>query len=183
MSWTPRTSSVTIGTAPYDWNSANLYQCTWYAYARVQEGSRLSQPPCWYSGSGSTGTGLYTNAKYWLDHYRTPWQAIPYRSDYKCSVGDIVVFTGNYGHVVVVEKVNNDGTLCVSDYNLISGANQFGYKTDYVYGHRIRGGGGSTGNCIGVLHNPNIVANISSLISTLFKRKLKRRRYNNYVKL
>ena len=183
MSWIPRTTSVPIGTAPYDWNSANLYQCTWYAYARVQEGSGLNQPPCWYSGSGSSGSGLYTNAKYWLDHYRTPWQAIPYRSDYKCSVGDIVVFTGNYGHVVVVEKINNDGTLCVSDYNLISGSNQFGYKTDYVYGHRIRGGGGYTGNCIGVLHNPNIVTNIS-LISALFKRKLKRRRrYTNYVEI
>ena len=181
MSWTPRTTAVTTGSAPYDWTSPNLYQCTWYAYARVQEGSRLAEPPCWYSGSGSTGYGSYTNARYWLDHYRTPWQAIPYRSDYKCSVGDIVVFTGTYGHVVVVEKVNRDGSLCVSDYNLIGGHNSFGYKTNYFYGNTITGAGGSTGACIGVLHNPNIKS--SNILAPLYKKIKRRRRYHNYVKL
>ena len=62
MSWNPRTTSVSRGTAPYDWNSSYIGQCTWYAYYRVQEGSGLSQPPCWYSGSGSSGTGKYTDA-------------------------------------------------------------------------------------------------------------------------
>lgn len=182
MSWTPRTTAVTTGTAPYDWSSAtNKFECTWYAYYRVQEGSGLAEPPCWYSGSGSSGVGLYTNAKDWLDHYRDPWQIIPVQQFYKCKAGDIIVFTGNYGHVVVVEKVNADGTLCVSDYNLIGGSHTFGYKTNYRYPERIIGANISTGACIGVLHNPNIKS--SSILAPILKKIKRRRRYNNYVKL
>lgn len=153
MSWQPRSIPPFTGIAPYDWNSGTIYECTWYAYWRVQEGSGLSEPPCWYSGQGSTGFGTYTNAKYWLDHYRTPWEVKTL--NYEPVPGDIIVFTGNYGHVVVVERVNGNGTLTVSDYNLIGGAHQFGYKTDYVYGNTIQGYI-STGACIGALHNPNI---------------------------
>ena len=154
MSWTARTTSVSSGTSPYDWNSAYIGQCTWYAYYRVQEGSGLSQPPCWYSGSGSSGTGLYTDAKYWLARYRDPWEVKDL--SYELQVGDIVVFTGNFGHVVVVESVNSNGTVNVSDYNLIAGNETFGYKTNYRYGDIIRGTVYNTGACIGALHNPNI---------------------------
>lgn len=154
MSWTPRYSSVPNGTSPYDWSSPNIYQCTWYAYSRVQEGSGLNQPPCWYSGSGSSGFGAYTNAKEWLNHYRDPWQVKS--TSYTPVVGDIIVFTGTYGHVVVVEAVNGDGSYVVSDYNLIAGTNVFGIKYDYEYPNRIQGANIGTGNCIGALHNPNI---------------------------
>lgn len=154
MGWNKRRTAVPTGTIPYDWNSASKFQCTWYAYYRVQEGSGLTQPPCWYSGSGSTGTGLYTNAKDWLNHYRTPWQVKDLT--YSPVAGDIIVFTGTYGHLVVVEGVNSDGTLDVSDYNLIGGTEVFGYKNNYRYGDRIQGTTIGTGACIGALHNPNI---------------------------
>ena len=154
MSWVVRDSPVINGTQPYDWNAQSLYECTWYAYWRVQEGSGLSEPPCWYSGSGSSGYGAYTDAKYWLDHYRDPWTVKSL--NYQPVAGDIIVFTGNYGHVVVVERVNANGSLCVSDYNLIGGAHAFGYKTDYRYGERILDGYIPTGECIGALHNDNI---------------------------
>lgn len=184
-SWISRDTPVPAGTPPYDWSSATKFECTWFAYYRVQEGSGLAEPPCWYSGSGSSGYGLYTNAKDWLDHYRDPWQVIPVQQFYKCKAGDIIVFTGNYGHVVVVEKVNADGTLCVSDYNLIGGTHAFGYKTDYRYPERIIGASTSTGACIGVLHNPNITTNIARYISAISKNRnrRKRKRYTNYVKL
>lgn len=153
MSWQARTAAPATGTAPYDWNAGTIYECTWYAYWRVQEGSGLNQPPVWQNGSGSTGTGAYRNARYWLEHWRTPWIVEPL--EYYPVEGDIIVFTGTYGHVVVVEKVNGDGTLSVSDYNLIGGAQQFGYKTNYIYGEPIQGYI-PTGACIGALHNPNI---------------------------
>jgi len=153
MSWSPRNTSVSYGTTPYDWNAASIYECTWYAYWRVQEGSGLSQPPCWFSGSGSSGTGAYTNARYWLDNYRDPWEVKGL--SYSPVAGDIIVFTGTYGHVVVVEAVNGNGTLQVSDYNLIGGHHSFGFKSDYTYGDTIQGYI-STGACIGALHNPNI---------------------------
>lgn len=153
-SWTVRESPVVNGTQPYDWNSASKFQCTWYAYYRVQEGSGLSQPPCWYSGSGSSGSGLYTNAKEWLNHYRDPWEVKGL--DYQPQVGDIIVFTGTYGHVVVVEKVNQNGTLYITDYNLMGGNEAFGSMGAYRYGDRIYGPDASTGACIGALHNPNI---------------------------
>lgn len=152
MSWSPRTTAPTSGTEPYDWGSASIYECTWYAYWRVQEGGGYS-PPCWYEGSGSSGYGSYTNAKYWLDHYRSPWQVKG--TNYTPVPGDIVVFTGTYGHVVVIESVNANGSYIVTDYNLIAGHHNFGRKTNYVYPNRITGASQSTGACIGCLHYPS----------------------------
>ena len=153
MSWTPRTTGPTSGTPPYDWNAYTRYQCTWYAYWRVQEGYNMSDPPCWQTGSGSSGSGYYNDAKTWLQHYRDPWIAHDISDGTTPGPGDIVVFTGTLGHVVVVEKVNADTTLCVSDYNLIAGSEIWGYKTDYTYGNRIYGFY-NTGNCIGYLTYP-----------------------------
>lgn len=150
MSWSQRTSAPTYGTPPYDWGAVTIYECTWYAYWRVQE-EGLS-PPCWWDGSGSSGTGAYTHAKYWLDHYRDPWEVKGL--NYSPVPGDIVVFTGTYGHVVVVEAVNGDGSLIVTDYNLIAGNQTWGRKTDYHYGDRIIGATQNTGACIGALHYP-----------------------------
>ena len=68
--------------------------------------------------------------------------------------GDIIVFTGNFGHCVVVESVNADSTYVVTDSNLIGGVEQFGRKTDYTYGSIINGYV-PTGACIGCLHFPD----------------------------
>lgn len=182
MSWTVRSSPVINGTPPYDWNAASKYQCTWYAYWRVQEGSGLSEPPCWYSGSGSSGYGAYTNAKEWLSHYRDPWQVKDL--SYQPVPGDIIVFTGTYGHVVVVERVNANNTLDVSDYNLIQAADTFGYMTGYTYGQRIYGGNGNTGSCIGALHNPNIDPQPTmspAIWGWLLKRRFRRKHGKIYL--
>ena len=142
MSWTPRTSAPSTGTSPYDWNAASIYECTWYAYWRVQEGSDGEYgPPCWYTGSGSSGAGAYTNAKEW----------------------------------------NSDGTLALSDYNLIGGSHRFGFKSSYVYGDTISGPTISTGACIGALHNPNATPGpLEKLIFIPFG-KIRRRKLRIYV--
>lgn len=155
MTWTPRTTAPTSGTPPYDWNAYTRYQCTWYAYWRVQEGYNMSDPPCWQTGSGSSGSGAYNDAKTWLSHYRSPWVAHPISDGTGVRPGDIIVFTGNFGHVVVVEKDNGNGTFAVSDYNLIAGNNTFGYKSSYTYGNRISGPVYTTGACIGYLRYPD----------------------------
>lgn len=150
--WTPRTTAPTEGTQPYDWNVSK--QCTWYAYWRVQEGFNMSYPPVWQTGSGSTGSGKYTHARYWLDHYRDPWVPHNLGDGYVPVAGDIVVFTGTLGHCVVIESKNSNGSYVVTDYNLIGGELTFGRKTNYEYGDRITDGLGPlpTGACIGCLH-------------------------------
>lgn len=141
---------------PYDWSSSLCWECTWYAYYRVMEGSGLNQAPCWQTGSGSSGAGLWNNAKTWLAHFRDPWEVKGL--DYQCQPGDIIVFDGNAGHVVVVELVNNDGSLVISDCNLIGGNHNYGVKYDYEYGNVIYGLTAQTGVCLGALHNPNITS-------------------------
>lgn len=157
MAWIPRTTAPTSGTSPYDWSSGSIYECTWYAYWRVQEGGSTQDgaytPPCWFEGSGSSGYGAYTNAKEWLNNYRDPWEVKG--TNYTPVPGDIVVFTGRYGHVVVIESANSDGSYVVTDYNLIAGTHTFGRKTDYFYPNTIQGATISTGTCIGCLHYPS----------------------------
>ena len=157
MIWTPITTAPTTGTLPYDWSAATIYECTWFAYWRVQQGYDLERPPCWQTGSGSSGSGKYVNAKYWLEHYRDPWQVkdIATYPDYLPVPGDIIVFDGTYGHVVVVEKVNSNGTWMVTDWNLIGGSQKFGRKSNYIYPNRINSSAGNTGPVLGCLHLPN----------------------------
>lgn len=152
--WSPRFTAPASGTPPYDWNAGSKYQCTWYAYWRVQQGYSMSDPPCWYSGHGTEGYGAYTDAKYWLENYRSPWIAHPISDGTQPTAGDIIIFTGNHGHCVVVEVDNGNGSYQVSDYNLIGGPETFGFKADYTYGNRIYGYM-NTGACIGYLHYPD----------------------------
>lgn len=147
MSWTPRTSAPPYGTPPYDWNAQSRGQCTWYAYWRVQEEGY--SPPCWYSGSGSSGSGYYTNAALWLQHYRTPWEVKG--PGYQPVAGDLAVFTTRdpAGHVCVIESITSSTMAKISDYN-INLDESFSYR-DW----RIGGGIGSTGVLIGYLHYPD----------------------------
>lgn len=154
--WTPRTTAPTTSDTWYDWSLGTVGQCTWYAYYRVQEGFNAPYPPEWKTGQGNNGSGKYTDAKLWLEHYRSPWIPHDLGDGYIPVAGDIVVFTGSFGHCVVIESKNGDGTYVVTDYNLIGGNETWGRKTDYTYGDRITDGLGPlpTGNCIGCLHFP-----------------------------
>ena len=154
MTWTPKLTQPTYGSSPYDWNSGSLYQCTWYAYWRVQEGFGMSDPPVWHTGTGTTGSGYYTHAKYWLDRWRSPWVAHTLGDGYTPKAGDIIVFTGTYGHCVVVEIANADSTYTITDYNLMGGEEKFGLMANYTYGDRIYGYM-NTGACIGCLAYPD----------------------------
>lgn len=147
MAWSPRTTSpIANVTQPYDWDAETVGECTWYAYWRVQEGGYT--PPCWQSGSGSSGTGKYRNAAEWLDHYRNPW--VTKSTSYTPVAGDIAVFNtaDGFGHVCVIESVSGS-TAMISDYN-ISLNHTFSYRS-----WTIGGGIGSTGTLLGYLHYPS----------------------------
>lgn len=154
MAWIQRTTAPSPTDPDYHWDWGTAKQCTWYAYLRVIEGGESA--PEWQDGYGANGSGKYTHARYWLDHYRDPWIPHNLGDGYIPKAGDIVIFTGTYGHCVVVEHKNGDGSYIVTDYNLIGGDEQWGRKTDYDYGTRITDGQGSypTGNCIGCLEYP-----------------------------
>lgn len=147
MSWTPRTSAPTYGTPPYDWSAYSRGQCTWYAYWRVQEEGY--SPPCWQTGSGSSGSGAYNNAATWLSHYRDPWEVKGV--NYQPVAGDLAVFDTEdpAGHVCVIEVVLSSSMAMISDYN-INLDESFSYRQ-----WEIGGGIGRTGVLKGYLHYPN----------------------------
>lgn len=134
-----RTTPVAVGTAPYDWNTQYVYQCTWYAYYRCCE--KGLPYPCWWDRA--TQTGSYTNAKDWLENYRDPW--VPMDKDYIPVENDIVVFDGEYGHVAFIEKVEK-GVAILSQY-------KSGNKDSFSnYAWNI--GTSYTGKLLGYLHCP-----------------------------
>ena len=97
---------------PYNYINANIYstttsagyngQCTWYAYFRR---AAMGMP---------IPNQAYGNAAYWiysLGSMPGHWY------DSKPSVGAIIQNGGGYGHVGVVEKINPDGSILISEMN------------------------------------------------------------------
>ena len=95
--WKPRTAPVEYGEQPFAWDVPSQYECTWFAY---YEAIRCGMtPPCWWDRA--TQTGSYTNAKDWLINYRDPWEVKG--TDWTAKAGDILVYDGDYGHVIFCE--------------------------------------------------------------------------------
>lgn len=127
-----RTSPVEVGTKPYVWNIESVYQCTWYGYYRALEVG-FSAPTWW---DRPTKTGSYPNAKDWLENYRDPWQV----KDKNCKpvAGDILVYDGEYGHIIFCESDSMTSEYRSGDPNSFRNAKLGDYK----------------GNLLGVLHYP-----------------------------
>ena len=93
-------------------SASNTYpwgQCTWYAYQRRTE---LGLPVGGSFGNGGQWASSASALGYWVDS--TPRH-----------VGDVVVFQPGqqgadsyYGHVAVVEKINADGSIEISESNV-----------------------------------------------------------------
>ena len=86
--------------------------CTWYAYERRAQigrpiGSYWGNATSW-AASGAA-SGLVVN--------RTP------------AVGAIMQNGGGYGHVAIVESVNSDGSITISEMNGPAGWNVIGTRT------------------------------------------------------
>ncbi|QOL33107.1 CHAP domain-containing protein [Bifidobacterium eulemuris] len=93
----------TVSDTRYPWG-----QCTWWvASRRAQIGNPI---PGW------------GNAKDWRDQAKAAGMSV----DKTAKVGDVIVFQagilgadGYYGHVAVVEKVNSDGSIEISESNAV----------------------------------------------------------------
>ena len=103
-----------------------LGQCTWYAFGRANE--ILAQ-------AGSNLRWKYApHAKYWLQYnIDSGSEAFSYSTDVRDpKPGAIIVWdSGEFGHVGVVEKVNDDGTLDYSEANISSvksSSNPYGFR-------------------------------------------------------
>ena len=96
--WKPRTTPVEYGESPYAWDVPSQYECTWFCYYRSIQAMGCS-PATWWDRA--TKTGSYTNAKDWLANYRDPWEVKG--TDWKPVAGDILVYDGEYGHVIFCE--------------------------------------------------------------------------------
>ena len=131
--WTPRTTPVTEGEKPFAWGVESVYQCTWFCYFESAFHS-LSYPCYW---DRATKTGSYTNAKDWLKEYRDPWIPI-YDKDYVPVAGDILVYDGEYGHVI----------FCETDVMTTE------YRNGDPDSFRVGKVGDYNGTLLGVLHYP-----------------------------
>ena len=96
--WTPRTTPVKEGEQPFAWGIPSVWQCTWFCYFEAERCGLGF--PCYFDRA--TKTGSYTNAKDWLKEYRDPWIPIT-DPDYTPVAGDILVYDGEYGHVIFME--------------------------------------------------------------------------------
>ena len=96
--WAPRTQAVRQGEQPFAWGVESVYQCTWFCYYEALWHGMSA--PCYWDRA--TKSGSYTNAKDWLKEYREPWMPVT-DPNYKPVQGDILVYDGEYGHVIFME--------------------------------------------------------------------------------
>lgn len=131
--WTPRTQAVKQGEQPFAWGVESVYQCTWFCYYEALWHGMSA--PCYFDRA--TRTGSYTNAKEWLKEYREPWMPIT-DPNYKPVQGDILVYDGEYGHVIFMET----DTMTAE------------YRNGDPNSFRIAKIGDYGGKLLGVLHYP-----------------------------
>lgn len=98
----------------YEGNSYPFGECTWGAFNRM---AQIGQPIEWFSGdSGNGGNwGASARAKGYTVVKGTPkvgWAASFY--------GGLAGSVAPYGHIAVVEAVNPDGSILVSETNVVS---------------------------------------------------------------
>ena len=115
MSFDIRTTPLEYGEKPWVWDVPSEKQCTWYTFYRAIQVHGYA--PCYQDRSKRSGS--YNNGKTWLDNYREPY--VPHwfslEPDITIKAGDIIVFDGNYGHVIFIERVDDQNHFFFSDYN------------------------------------------------------------------
>ncbi|OJG77546.1 hypothetical protein RV10_GL002380 [Enterococcus pallens] len=98
----------------YAGNQYPMGQCTWGAYNRM---AQIGKPIEWFSGDGGNGGSWAASARargYTVvkGKPQVGWAASFY--------GGLAGSTPPYGHVAVVEYVNSDGSMLVSETNVVS---------------------------------------------------------------
>lgn len=142
-----RTTPLKQGEKPWVWGIPSEKQCTWWVYYRAFQ--VFGAYPC-YNDRANKVSG-YNCGKKWLDNFREPYK--PYYFDEHPNIefkqGDIIVFDGNYGHVVFIERVDDFNSCFISQYNMIA---PLEFSNDEWYrGGILKGNPYNTGKPIGLL--------------------------------
>lgn len=142
-----RTTPVGATEKPWTHSVESEGQCTWYVFYRAYQ--VFNYFPCYRVRE--TKSGAYNNAKTWLENYREPFYPHYFKDEPNIEIlpGDIVVFDGNYGHVVFVEKVIDENNAFISQYNL-AGPLEFSNDT-WTRGTILKGNPHNTGQPLGIL--------------------------------
>jgi surface antigen len=99
-------SQSSYGSNLVDGYSYREGNCTWYAHGRVKE----------LGGNPAALNSMYGNANQWHQQLSNGSQIV-----YSPQPGDIAQWTSNgQNHVAVVERVNGDGTITISESDYIS---------------------------------------------------------------
>lgn len=98
----------------YAGNNYPFGQCTWGAYNRM---AQIGHPIEWFSGDGGNGGSWGTSAK--AKGYKVT-RGIPKVGTAASIKGGIAGSTPPYGHVAVVEYINPDGSILVSETNVVN---------------------------------------------------------------
>lgn len=98
----------------YAGNSYPFGQCTWGAYNRM---SQIGRPIEWFSGDGGNGGSWGATAR---NKGYTVVQGKPEVGWAASFQGGVAGSLAPYGHVAVVEYVNTDGSILVSEVNVIN---------------------------------------------------------------
>lgn len=98
----------------YSGNNYPFGQCTWGAYNRM---AQIGNPIEWFSGDGGNGGSWGASAK--AKGY-TVVKGKPQVGWAASFPGGVAGSTPPYGHVAVVEYVNEDGSILVSETNVIN---------------------------------------------------------------
>jgi len=142
-----RTTPLAQGEAPWKWGIDSERQCTWYVYWRVFQ--VFGVYPCYYDRAKKIEG--YTNAKEWMENFREPFQPYYFSDNPNLEVqaGDVLIFDGNYGHVVFVETMEDYNHAFISQYNL---AAPLTFSNDtWTRGQILKGNPYNTGKPLGIL--------------------------------
>lgn len=142
-----RTKPLVRGEKPWIWGTRYEKQCTWYVYFRAYQ--VFGFYPC-YNDRKKKADG-YNHGKTWLENFKEPW--VPHffdkEPDIEIKPGDIIVFTGNYGHVVFVGVQEDFDHSFIEQYNL---SHPLEFSNDiWTRGGILEGDPYNTGAPIGLL--------------------------------
>ncbi|MBO1139846.1 CHAP domain-containing protein [Enterococcus avium] len=98
----------------YAGNQYPMGQCTWGAYNRM---AQIGKPIEWFSGDGGNGGSWGASAR---SRGYTVVKGKPQVGWAASFYGGLAGSTPPYGHIAVVEYVNSDGSMLVSETNVVS---------------------------------------------------------------
>lgn len=97
----------------YAGNQYPMGQCTWGAYNRM---AQIGKPIEWFSGDGGNGGSWGATAR---ARGYTVVKGVPKVGWAASFYGGLAGSTPPYGHIAVVEYVNSDGSMLVSETNVV----------------------------------------------------------------